>query len=383
MPNHRSLRVCSPVLLLLLVSACAHGGGAGAPQAPASAMALDGAVVLAAPDPLLDLAAYDADELFHLAGEADRNERVDDAIRIYERLLADFPDSDLADEARFNLGLLHESRQHFQLASVQYGSIVALDEPSDDHDRRTWLDAHYRLAVCLGKLGQWWPVAEIFDVVLALAWLPEFDRLEAMVGRGIALQEAGDTFGAELQFAAVLRFYREASRDAPLNDRGLAAEAAFRMGDLAREQFDAVVLEFPHEVLTQRLEEKCALLLSAQSRYLRAIQLGDAHTVAAAGYRIGSLYESLYDVIVGLTTPAELTEEQGDIYEEEVRKRVMVLVEKAIQVYEKSLNVGRRAETAADWVTKMERALDRLKSIYLAAEAPLASRVDAQQPGMP
>lgn len=351
------------------VTGCAGGGAATASPAAGDStdrVALDGAAIRASDDPLVGLSTYDAALLFHLAGEAERNDRRELARRIYTKLIDEFPDGSLAPLARFNLGLLLERDAEFAAAAQQYEPLVVGELPDADEARRLWIDAHYRLGVCYGRAGAWDRAAAIFDRVLAVESLTVLDRLEALVGKGIAMQESGDLIGAEVTFNAALRFHRDAAERERVEDHGLAAEAAFRLGELARDRFDAVILEFPQARLTERLEKKCEELLSAQSRFLRAIQLGDAHTVAAAGYRIGSLYERLYDTIMALEAPAELTPEQIEVYQEEVRDRVAVLVRKAIQVYEKALVIGRRAPTAADWVARLEGSLERLKTVFLA-----------------
>ncbi|MEO1173034.1 MAG: tetratricopeptide repeat protein, partial [Myxococcota bacterium] len=325
-----------------------------------------GAVVHTEEDPLVGLEHYDARTLFHLAGEAERNGDVDRGIALYDRLLENFPSDVVADAARFNAGLLHERKKDFAAAIPYYEDIYQSSLPPTVDGQRTWLDAHYRAAVCLGKLERWWAAVALFERVEALDWLEDDDRLEALVGRGISLQEAGDPDAAELVFSTALRFHRLVSRRRRFDDRGLAAEAAFRLGDISRERFLAVILEYPVDTLRARLDEKCQALLSAQNRYLQAVRVGDTHTVAAAGFRIGSLYERLYEQLMGLEVPPELDAEEADVYLEEVHSRIGVLVEKAIKIYEKSLIAGRRIDSAASWVEQTEAALARLKSIYLA-----------------
>ncbi|MND05124.1 hypothetical protein D3C83_257240 [compost metagenome] len=45
---------------------------------------------------------------------------------------------------------------------------------------------------------------------------------------------------------------------------------------------------------------------------------------------------------------------------------MLVLVRKAIMIYEKTLVVGLSATTAEAWIVGIEKALERLRSIYLA-----------------
>ncbi len=338
--------------------------GAGCARLPATApLPLDGVVVHQEPEPLTGLDIYDPPALFHLALEADRNGDPARAQAIYERLLLSFPHSNHAIAAGFNLGLLLEHSERYDAAAERYLAVALMTEPAPGDDRRTWLHAHFRLAVCAGKLGTWWRAVAAFDEVLALKWIDDGDRLEASVGRGIALQEAGDVEAAELAFSQALWIHRKVSAESRFDDHGLAAEAAFRMGDIADAKYRAVVLAYPLDTLRQRLEQKCDLLLQAQSRYLRAIQYGDAHTVAAAGLRVGQLYESLYDMIANLAVPVDLDHEQAEVYVEEVKHRIAILLDKALMVYERSLVVGRRAPSAAEWVARLEAAVARVRTM--------------------
>lgn len=342
----------------LLLCACASA------SAPGSRVQADGAVILAEPDPQTGLSFYDPEELFGAAAEAERKGEDPLAKDLYQRLIAEFSRSSWVAPARFNLGLLLEEEEAFGEAAAQYEAIFRLGR---ERDPKTFLDASFRVAVCRGAQGRWWDAVVAFDRLLEMDHIDAFDRLQALVGRGIALQEAGEPTSADIAFSHALRFYRETAAHQRFQDAGLVAEAAFRMGEIASQRFRGVVLQFPPlEQLTVQLEEKCRLLLSAQHRYLRAIRYGDGHTVAAAGFRIGSLYEALYEDILALGTPPELIVEQSVIYREEVRRRIQVLLEKAIVAYEKSLVVGRRVSTAEPWVAKLETALSRLQAIYLA-----------------
>lgn len=356
-------------VLVVMLGACASSKPL-APEPAPDRIALDGAVIRSEPDPLTQLEAYDSDQLFHLAREAERNGKKDDARALYERLIQEFPESQQVPPARFNLGLLFEGQKAFADAAAQYRLIAGLPIPEEETARRTFLDAHYRLAVAHVELAQHWEAVAVFDKVLELDWLDAFDRLEALVGKGLCMRKADDVTGAEATLSAALRLYQDLQSEGPFVDNGLAAEAAFALGEIAYERYVTVELVFPIELLRTRLEEKCEHLLSAQHRFLRAIRLGDTHTVAAAGFRIGSLYESLYDAIVGLETPSELTEEEGEVYRDEVRMKVGVLVKKAIMVYERTLAVGRSAPTAQAWVGRIETALARLKALYLEDKAP-------------
>ena len=94
--------------------------------------------------------------------------------------------------------------------------------------------------------------------------------------------------------------------------------------------------------LSQTLEFKAELLLSAQGHYLRAIKVGNGYWATAAGERIGSLYEVLHKQMMESPAPKELTAEEGEVYRQEVRRRIRILLTKAIGVYESTVATAER-----------------------------------------
>jgi tetratricopeptide (TPR) repeat protein len=210
--------------LLVVLAACAHATPTG-PAAPAAHLGLDGAVIRSAPDPLTGLTTYDPPLLLHLADEARRAPDAERAVALYQRLLAEFPESGLALAATFGLGLASEDRHDLDLAARAYEEATRRDPGTDEAARRIVIDAHFRLAGVLAARGESWRVVAVFDQVLGRNDLAAFDRLQAIVGRGVALRRAGDDAGAETAFVRALTLAEDA-RGRGESDGGLAAEAA-------------------------------------------------------------------------------------------------------------------------------------------------------------
>lgn len=299
--------------------------------------------------------------LFESARAASHAGRIQAALTLYGRVIEQ--NGALWPMARYNRGLVLEGEQRLADAVLDYQAIAK--GASHGAAENTWLDAHTRLAVCLTKLQRYAEALAAFDTILKQPQLPPDDRLEALVGRGITSETAGDDDAAEVAYSDALHVLDGLQKQQRYDDHGLGAEAAFRLGDVSSRRFAAIALAFPQETLKMRLEQKCEALLSAQGRYLRSMRYGDHRTVAAAGLRVGNLYEGLYDAITGLAPPADMTREEVEIYRDEVRKRVSVLVKKAIMVYEKALAVSRKSGTDDIWVERLETALGRLKTVYV------------------
>ena len=327
-------------------------------------MRLSGAVIRAHVDQLTLLKSYDDQILFDLAIVASEEGDKARGRAIYVRLVEEFPESRLKLSALFNLGLLFEAEMLFGAAKEQYLNIVDAPDPYDGEDRQTWIDAYFRWAICSGRLSEWADAVRAFEMVLAQPGLSDLEQLEAGVGLGIAYQEQGMFEDAEIAFQEVFSWYREMKRYGPFNDQGYVAEAAFRLGQISAERFELVVLAFPQEVLKKRLELKCALLLQAQDRYLKALRYGDIKTAALVGLGIGDMYEKLHEMVVKLEPPADLNAEQKVVYDEVVDERIRILVKKALYVYERSLLVGRRDPDADPWVKELEASVARLRSVY-------------------
>ncbi len=305
----------------------------------------------------------DADALFEQARAATQDDDTTRAEALYLEVIAMRAEDPLAPLARYNLGLLYERRSAWTDAVTQYAAIVALRPEVPGRRRDTWRDAHYRLAACAAKVGDWSTAGGTLLAVLDEPDLEDVDRLEAMVGAGVALSESGSDEAARLMLGDAVRFVRTRQREGRFEDRGFGAEAAFRLAELANADYAVATLTMPEAQLAPLLEEKCRRLLVAQQHYVEAIAMGDAHTAAAAGFRVGALYETLYEALAALAPPGDLDDEQTSVYRDLVAERLGVLLHKARHVYTRALAVGSQASTAAPWLDRLRLALDRLEAL--------------------
>jgi tetratricopeptide (TPR) repeat protein len=351
---------------------CATGGHArvAEPAVPEERrVQMEPIMVRAAPDPLTGLDGYDAAQLLELgnqelaAGDADR------ALKFYRRLLETFPDSRTVAAAHYNAGLALERLAEPAEALLHFDRVLA-----DHADSESAPAAHFRRSHVLAKLERWREVADNFWSIRQRPGLSTMDELEARVGQGVGHFMEGDTATAEREFLAALRFHEEKQKAEYLPADYFLGQARFYLGEIAARAFEGRVLQAPPggpaddwaARMGAELEQKCEQLLRAQNNFIRAIRVGHAGWATAAGFRIGSLYERLYDDLMKVPVPPDLDDEAKKVYLEELRAKIGVLVVKAIKVYEQSLEMAQRVGEQNEWVERTSRSLERMKSLYLA-----------------
>ena len=78
------------------------------------------------------------------------------------------------------------------------------------------------------------------------------------------------------------------------------------------------------------------------------------------------MYEDLYDEMVGMPVPPDLTEDQRELFREVMADRVSILLQKAIRTWESTAQMATRTETENEWVEKTRASLARVKELVLA-----------------
>ncbi|MCK6545669.1 tetratricopeptide repeat protein [Myxococcota bacterium] len=354
--------------LALSGAACATTGstGSGAATGP-EYVKMEPIVVRSETDPLTGLDGYDAAQLVELGNQLYSKSDFERAVKVYQRLVEHFPDSDLVPAAHYNRGLAFEELKKFDDALAAYQ--VVLEKFTESASYR---DAYFRSAFVYSKLERWREVADTFWQIRQLDKLSTMDELEARVGTGVGLFMQDDWASAEKELMSAVRFYETKSKEEFLPADYFLGQARFYLGEINARMMESIKLNEPdltkqgwEERMGDQLEEKCDLLLRAQTNFIRTIRVGHTGWATAAGYRIGSLYERLYDDMMAIPVPPGLGDEAKEFYLTEIRKKIGVLVSKAIKIYEQSLEMAARVGEKNEWVERTSKSLERMKSLYL------------------
>jgi len=302
--------------------------------------------------------AFDAAELFEMAGKALSDKRFDDAAKGYGKLLENFPESSYARPSYYNLGLAYIGNKDWSSAVDAFKNLI--DKYPNHPDAK---DSSFQLGACYAEEGNWPASAEVFARLLDRSDLNADDRIEAISRRGFAQFNLGDLGAAEKTFRAAMAFKQAIENQERLSTDFYLAFSQYHLGQIFHERFRKAALRLPEAQLDKDLEEKAHLLLTAQRAYIDTIKFGNPAWASAAGFQVGSLYEELYDAFLSVPIPPELDKEAQVVYREELFKKIRILLEKSLRWQRENLLMIERLGVTTEWAEKSRLAYTKLQRL--------------------
>ncbi len=291
------------------------------------------------------------------------------AAKKYALLVDKFPASRFAVVAGYNAGLALEKSGRPREAIPRYQAVAAKTAGSKDAQ-----DALFRIAACAETLEDWKSMWDIGNQLVAPYFkdvgLP--DRIAALAVRGRAAEGLGNLALAERDYRAALELYQKNLGVPALDMSPFVSLAQFRIAEIYRDLFASIHFKLPPDRMARDLEDKSNFFLMSQNGYLRVLRLHHSEWAVIAGYRLGALYEVMYEDMLAAEVPTDLTQEEIEIYYDELKGKIRPLLERAIDIYERNLRLGQRFGKRDDWMKKTEASLARLKDV-LRAESSRAA----------
>ena len=329
----------------------------------------------------LELSGKNDEELFVIGQAAFAAGELERAATAFARLADLFPRSRHEATALYDAGLAYARQERWRLALERFRTLARKYEGPDA------TEAVFKSAECQYRLEDREAALALLDGLARRADLPPAEHIRALTQRGIVELELGRTEVAEATLRLAVSAWKQGSEAERLDDY-YPAQAQFYLGEVYRGHFQAVRLdptrpgEAGEAALARELQTKAELLLSAQGHYLRAIRMGNVDWAVAAGFRIGELYDALHAELTGAPLPPGLDEEEAEAYRSELKKKVRVLVTKAITIYEQTLAVAGRSRVENNrFVAETQASLDRMKRTL--AESPGDEPAPAPAPAPP
>lgn len=312
----------------------------------------------------LELDSYDASQLFDRAYAMSQRGECEPAVVLYDRIASEFPSSRFVSPALYNAGLCLQNAGELAEAVDRYSRLLAstTDSPDAKH-------ARFQMTTALVDLERWEPALESASILLGRDDLRSDERLESMTRRAQSLFGLARIDDAERAARDALSYYRTRQGDEQIADEFFAAAANFVLAETIRVRSEALALP-DADVTRQRavLDRRAELLLAAQRAYFDTMRHTDARWAAAAGYRVGAMYEGLYLAITEATVPPpsrELNPEALEVYRSEYRQqladRVRPLVRHAIRYWELTLLMVERTGVRSEWVERTRTQLDQAR----------------------
>jgi tetratricopeptide (TPR) repeat protein len=373
-----TLRPAFPLLALL--AGCATAGSrpatscptcaeAGATTAGQAHLAYEPQQVVVTPADL-ELVGKNDEELFAIGQAAFAAGEFERAASAYDRVVLLHPGSRRLAAALHDGGIAHERLEQWRVALERFQALARQSTGPDA------LEAAFRIAECHYHLDELAEANAVLSGLAARSDLPAGERIRALTQLGIIELEQGRLDDAERHLRLAVSAWKGGSEQERLDDY-FPSQAQYYLGEVYRAHFAAVRLDpsvGDEAGLARDLEAKATLLLSAQGHYLRAIRMGNSDWAVASGYRIGELYDSLHAALVEAPLPPGLDAEQAEAYRVELKRKVRVLVVKAITIYEQTLAVAGRTRVEDNrFVAETQASLDRMKQALRdvpAEEAP-------------
>ena len=359
---------------MLLVCATLVGCGATPPRS-STARLLEETRIVASRDAsgAYQFDTYTADDLFRQASALQADAHCADAVVRYDRLVEEFASSRYVSPALYNAALCLQRDGDLDGAAAHYAGLLELVPGSPDARH-----ARLQLTGVLVQRERWDEALASAELLLAREDLATDERLEGMARRAQSIFGMRHLEDAQRAAEDALTYYRTRRGDDAIADEYFAAAANYVLAETLRARSEAMTLPAT-EVTAQHevLERRAQLLLAAQRAYFDTIRLTDAHWAAAAGYRIGSMYETLYADMTSAPVPPPASALSDavlaiyrDEYRAELRSRVEPLVRHAIRYWELTLLMVERTGVRTEWAERTRAELDRAHVLLVSGVLP-------------
>lgn len=365
--------LAAPAVLFAVGCAGHAGPPASAPAAPERPVVVPRQVITPGD-------ATSIDELFAEARRSLEAHQYAEAWQKFDRVYRLEPRGPLAEEALFLAGTASDLGAEPVRALRTYESFASLFP--DAGRARAALLRSVRLYVFL---EQWERAGRAADLVQArYEDLGPFEWITLHGAKSLSLVARGDDQKASYYVEKARTIIEENGFDAAGQIPRDLAQVYYALGEIRRLRAERIKFVPVPTNFGQVLEERCQLLLDAQSSYSDAMRAHDAHWSAMAGFRVGELYQRLHEDLMQVPTPKSADSRSRELlFEGAMRLRYSILLEKARSMMDHTLKMAARTDEKSAWVARAERALLDLDEAVAREQAALDalpySRQELQQ----
>jgi predicted negative regulator of RcsB-dependent stress response len=301
----------------------------------------------AAPGGEPELTAVASADLFKQAGEAAKAGRPRDAIATYRQLVAEFPESQFAPVALFNIAALDDIQGDLTATLTALEELVARYPAT-----RESIDGHLYIAALQADHARWADAAKTLAAILARTSLTFVDRIEAFARKGYVELELGQLDAAEASLSAAVAEWRKAPR---IDDPYYIAMAHYYRGELMHRRFAAAQVRGGDDEMIADLDAKRALAGMAYDRWRESLRFHQAYWATAAGYQMSQIFVELWEAHVRAPYPHRVEAATRPTYVADVHLRVRRDLEKALEGHRMNVELARAFGVETPWSKGSER----------------------------
>ncbi len=279
-----------------------------------------------------------------------------DAARYYELYADRFSERPKAVDALYNAVLLRTTAEQHEAA------VAAGEKFLQRYGRRPEADdVFFFVARAYEGMEKWSEAARTYRQSIRRA--RSLDRkAEALARLGEVLLRSGDRRGARKVLESAARLGERQRRR--LRD-GLyyAAQARFALAEMVMQDYEAISIAGEMQGLRERLQRKAELLQKAAKLYAKVVEFGVPEWVTAALFRIGRGYELFAEALREAPVPEGLSEEEEQVYRDELMAFIVPMEERALEAYEGGYQKALELRIFNRWTAKLREGLTRLNDV--------------------
>jgi TolA-binding protein len=325
--------------------------------------------------------ASEAPEALFTAARIEENiAYYDKAAALYEQLATRYPQNPHAADALRSAGVLREGLGQHDRAIKHFGEYSKRFKDKSDAK-----DVAFQVAVVRENQKDWRQAAGSFGAY-ARAYPSDARVVEAHAREADASLKAGNENGAKDASAKALASFKAGARKKSNNDeRGedaayYAAEARYIQGELVFRDYEHLKIAGKPKQLAKVLEEKAKKLEEAKKIYLDVVTYQSPEWATAALLRIGQGYEAYAKAMRSAPVPKDLTEEEQQIYRDELEKVVVVIEDKSLDAYKSGYARAIQIGVYNKHTQQIREALSRLAENEFPKEAELRASIRGGEP---
>jgi tetratricopeptide (TPR) repeat protein len=288
-----------------------------------------------------ELTSVASADLFKQANDAAKAGRQRDAIAGYRQIVAEFPDSQFAPVALFNIAAIYDAQGDLTATLTALGELVAKYP-----NARESVDGHLYIAALEADHQQWAAAAATLAAVLARPNLTFTDRIEAYARRGYVEIEQHAYDAADTSLTQAIAEWRRAPR---VDDPYYIAMAHYYRGELMHRKFIEAPVRDGDDAMVADLAAKRTLAAAAYDRWRDSLAFKHAYWATASGYQMSQIFVELWEAHVKAPYPDRIDVATRPTYIADVHARVRDDLEKALEGHRMNVELAKAYGVDTPW----------------------------------